>query len=142
MVVGPAGEKKGASDKIQSFLADLKNIRVSEFIADQVTSGKEYGLDNPSVAVTLARTGKEPLTLALGSEKKGVGYHFRAGEGGSIYLVPGHAKDKFTKKPSDFEAPPPPPPPPPPTAATPTDADGTAPVGTSSPVSSGPSSRP
>ena len=94
--------------KVENFLQDLGGLQVSEFVTDQATDEKTYGLDHPALEITLEIKDSAPLAVQMGSEKQGSGFYFRIVGKPSVYLIPSFYKDKLFKKAENFTPPPPP----------------------------------
>jgi hypothetical protein len=59
---------KADSAKVDELLGKLENDKLSDFVNDQPTDLKQYGLDNPLISVRLTNSGNNSQDFLIGSE--------------------------------------------------------------------------
>lgn len=59
---------QGDNSAVDDLLEDVRNISDVESVSEHSGSVAEFGLDNPSLAITVTSTGNTPKTLFLGND--------------------------------------------------------------------------
>ncbi|MFQ5848753.1 MAG: DUF4340 domain-containing protein [Candidatus Methylomirabilales bacterium] len=88
---------------IEDLLWDLAGARVKEFVTDNATTLKPYGLDAPAVTIRLLdQHGKSLTSLALNRAKKRKGAYARVGNSHGVSLVDASLYEQLAKGPFDL----------------------------------------
>ena len=89
----------------RQFVADLRELRGFEIVADNPTDLSNYGLDQPVVTVSVSdKDGEKLATILTGQKADGEAKKaFAMAEGGqTVFGLRDHVFDRVNKKPSDF----------------------------------------
>ncbi|KMP12660.1 hypothetical protein UR09_00720 [Candidatus Nitromaritima sp. SCGC AAA799-A02] len=82
-----SAEAKGSDDEIMNLLNTLRAARIKEFIEEQPETLEPYGLDRPSLLVTLTDSKADaPLSLSIGL-KKDSGFYAKTEAGKNVFVV-------------------------------------------------------
>ena len=90
---------------LSQFVADLRELRGFEIVADNPTDLSKYGLDQPVVTVSVSnKDGKKLATILTGQKANGEAKKaFAMAEGGqTVFGLRDHVFDRVNKKPADF----------------------------------------
>lgn len=79
---------RGNTDDILNFINSVRAARIREFIEEQPEALTAFGLDRPSLRLTLTTHSKTdtPLSLLIGI-KKDAGYYAKTGAGKNVFVV-------------------------------------------------------
>jgi hypothetical protein len=90
---------------LSQFVADLRELRGFEIVADNPTDLSNYGLDQPVVTVSVSdKDGKKLATVLTGQKAEGEAKKaFAMAEGGqTVFGLRDHVFDRLNKKSADF----------------------------------------
>jgi len=97
---------KPAETTITQYLADVHDLKGYEIAADDVTELSQFGLDQPSLKLTVVGDNAKPVgTVLVGEVKGGEGKKNYAAmkEGGStVFLIRDYLVTRLNKQPQDF----------------------------------------
>jgi len=87
IITGPYSIPLGGNDeKISTVTAAIPNLKASDIIEDNPKDLSIYGLDKPSLELTL-KDSKNTLQLLIGKNKDDNTVYFKTSEGSTIYLM-------------------------------------------------------
>ncbi|MBC8060285.1 MAG: DUF4340 domain-containing protein [Clostridiaceae bacterium] len=99
---GPYSFPLGADDqKISVMSAGIANLKAYDIIEDNPKDLSMYGLDKPSLDLTL-KDSKNTLHLLIGKNKDSNNVYFKSSEGNSIYVIGTTLLDAYRVKPFDI----------------------------------------
>jgi len=102
IVTGPYSIPRGGDDqKISTVFASIAKIKISDIIEDNPKDLSVYGLDKPSLDVTL-KDSKNTLHLIIGKDKDDSNVYFKTAEVNTIYIMDKAVIDTFKIKPLDI----------------------------------------
>ncbi|MSQ47050.1 MAG: DUF4340 domain-containing protein [Deltaproteobacteria bacterium] len=90
---------------LSQFVADLRELRGFEIVADNPTDLSHYGLDQPVVTIAISdKDGKKFATILTGQKTEGETKKvFAMAEGGqTVFGLRDHVFDRLNKKPAEF----------------------------------------
>ncbi len=93
---------QGDKDAIMSFLQAIQFSRVREFVDENPNSLESYGLNPPTLKLTLENEQGESHTLSLGNPKEGKGYFGKTNDSQNIVLADTQLFETLSQKTVEF----------------------------------------
>ena len=91
-------QTKGDNDIMAKLIADLKGLRSTRMITENIGPWDNYGLDNPEIKLIVTQKEKSPVTIYFGNKNPTqTAVYARVLEKETLYLIPFWKKNNFKK---------------------------------------------
>ena len=91
-------QTKGDNDIMAKLIADLKDLKSTRMITENIGPWDNYGLDNPEIKLIVTQKEKSPVTIYFGNKNPTqTAVYARVLEKETLYLIPFWKKNNFKK---------------------------------------------